>query len=875
MKVCILPKFGGQDKGDGGIRRIVEAQRRYLPALGIEIVDSIEQADLVNTHAGDLPDVPVGKPWVCSNHGLYWSEYEWWEWCYKLNEYVIDAMRKADAVTAPSEWVAYALKRGMWLNPTVLYHGIDPELWGPAANQGYVLWNKTRTDPICDPAPLDAMAQQMPKTQFLTTFGNARVNVKVTGRLPFDKSRQLVAGAEVYLATTRETMGIGTLEAMACGVPILGYNWGGQKEIIEHKVTGWLVEPHDIKGLIEGYHWLKEHRDEVGKAAREVCMEKYTWPKVMEDYARLYEDLVKQSKVKRPKVSVVMPCYNLAQYLPDAIDSVRSQSIDNWELVIVDDCSPDNTPEVAQDYMAKDRRIRYVRNEKNLYLAGALNAGIAVSKGRYILPLDADNLITSQTLELLSDYMDANRGTAIAYGKVQFVKDDLTPDTNISPDGISVWPPKFDFRAQITHRNQIPSTCMYRREVAERSGGYRSRWKTAEDAAFWTHVTSMGFKPEKATEQVTLIYRNRHDSMSRVNVEPDWTTWIPWSKHKELIPFGAPMEWGKRQPEVPSCEPAVITVVIPVGPMHTKLVIDALDSVEAQTFRSWHCIVVNDTGHELKVPHPWARVINTRGREDVAVARNLGIAASTTETFVLLDADDILDPEALEEFWNMYQKEKKVIYSQWFDDKGLPEIGIYNPPDWDPEYLLKKGCIHAITAIYPKSAWEKVGGFDPLMKNWEDWAFQISLAVNGFCSCKLSKPLWTYRKTTGSRREEALATYAEGRAQMMDKFGEYFEGREKLMGCGGCGSRKAITPSNDISLVSGEMKREGAVMIEYVGRPQSLTIRGKETNRSYKFGNDAGHKRRWVFQVDAPEILKMAQNFRVAEESQKAEPVLK
>lgn len=874
MKVCILPHFGIEDKGDGGIRRIVEAQIRYLPDFGIDIVKTIEEADIIHSHAVEQPDVPINKPWVHSCHGLYWAELEWWNWCYKANQLVVEAMRKADHVTAPSEWVAYALKRGMWLNPTVLYHGIDPELWEPSENQGYVLWNKTRTDPICDPAPLDAMALKMPKTQFLTTFGNARVNVKVTGRLPFDKSRQLVAGADVYLATTRETMGIGTLEAMACGVPVLGYNWGGQREIIEHKVTGWLAEPHDIKGLIEGYNWLKEHREDVGQAAREVCLSKYTWPKVMEDYARLYEDLVAKFKVRRPKVSVIMPCFKLAQYLPAAIDSIRAQTMDSWELVIVDDCSPDETPEIAKEYQAKDRRIKYVRNEKNLYLAGALNAGIAASKGRYILPLDADNLITSQTLELLSDYLDHNRGTAIAYGKVQFVKDDLTPDTNISPDGVSVWPPKFNFLEQIHHRNQIPSTCMYRRDVAERSGGYRSRWKTAEDAAFWTHVTSMGFKAEKATEQVTLVYRNRHDSMSRVNVEPDWTAWIPWAKDKALIPFGAPMEWDKRQPDVPSYEPATITVVIPVGPMHTKLVIDALDSVEAQTFRSWHCIVVNDTGHELKVPHPWARVINTKGREDVAVARNLGIAASTTETFVLLDADDILDPEALEEFWNMYQKEKKIIYSQWFDDKGEVDIGIYDPPVWDPDYLLKKGCIHAITALYPKSAWEKVGGFDPLMKNWEDWAFQISLAVNGICSCKLSKPLWTYRKTTGSRREEALATYAEGRAQMMGKFGEYFEGREKLMGCGGCGSRKA-TASMDQALVSGEMKREGAVMVEYVGRPQSLTVRGKTTNTSYKFGNDAGHKRRWVYQVDAPDILKMGQFFQIAEDMKKAEPVLR
>ena len=298
MKVCILPKFGGQDKGDGGIRRIVEAQRRYLPALGIEIVDSIEQADLVNTHAGDLPDVPVGKPWVCSNHGLYWSEYEWWEWCYKLNEYVIDAMRKADAVTAPSEWVAYALKRGMWLNPTVLYHGIDPELWGPAANQGYVLWNKTRTDPICDPAPLDAMAQQMPKTQFLTTFGNARVNVKVTGRLPFDKSRQLVAGAEVYLATTRETMGIGTLEAMACGVPVIASQVGGLPYLVQDGKTGYVIpdgNPEILKQRLMQLIEAPALRDEMCGQAVDYARS-YDWSLIAKKVSDLYVTVLAKSQ---------------------------------------------------------------------------------------------------------------------------------------------------------------------------------------------------------------------------------------------------------------------------------------------------------------------------------------------------------------------------------------------------------------------------------------------------------------------------------------------------------------------------------------------------------------------------------------------------
>lgn len=875
MKVKILPKFAAEDKGDGGIRRIVEAQERYLPRLGIEIVDTIEEADIVHTHAGDQADVPIGKPWVHSCHGLYWAEYEWWDWAYKLNQLVIESMRRADHVTAPSEWVAQVLRRGMWLRPTVLYHGIDPDGWTPAESQGYVLWNKTRTDPICDPKPVDEMAKNMPQVQFLTTFGNARPNVKVTGRLPFEQARQMLAGADVYLATTRETMGIGTLEAMACGVPVLGYNWGGQREIIEHQVTGYLVEPGNVLGLIEGYHWLMEHRKEVGSAARDLCLSRFTWPKVMEQYAELYQRLLAGSRKKRPKVSVVMPCYNLARYLPAAVKSVLDQTMRDWELIIVDDASPDDTPNVAREYQRKDKRIRYLRNEQNLYLAGALNAGIAAAKGRYILPLDADNMITPGTLAVLSDYLDQHRETAIAYGRVQFVTDGLEPDKSVSADGISSWPPEFDYLQQIKHRNQIPSTCMYRRSMWERTGGYRTRWKTAEDAAFWTHATSYGHDAKLATEMVTLVYRNRHDSMSHTVKEPDWTAWVPWAKHPELTPFGAPVKWGKRLPNVPTCEPSVITVVIPVGPGHERIVIDALDSVEAQTFRSWDVIVVNDTGGPLGIPHPWARILDTSGPVGVATARNLGIAASRTETFVLLDADDILDPDCLETFWTAYQDNKgKVIYSQWYDDKGTggtPEV--YDPPSWDPDYLLAKGCVHAITALYPRKAWEAVGGFDPAMTNWEDWEFQIALAAKNICGCKVPQPLWTYRKTTGRRRQDAFDNYQRGRDEMMAKWGQYFERRARFMGCGGC-TRARAQAANPV-VITGELKKEGAVLVEYVGRLQTITVRGKETGKNYKFGLDIGHRRRWVWAADSAEILRMGQYFKPAGEEKKVEPVLR
>lgn len=860
MKLHITTQFNSEDKGEGGIRRIVEAQRRYLPQLGVEIVNSINEADVVCSHAGELPEVPVGKPWVVHCHGLYWADYNWQSWAYKLNRQVIEALRQADHVTAPSEWVAYALERGMWLRPTVLRHGVNLGDWQPSRNEGYVLWNKTRVDPICDPTPVNELARLLPKVQFVSTFADSAPNVKVTGTLPFPAAREMLRGADIYLATTLETMGIGTLEAMACAIPVLGFDWGGTAEIVRHKETGYLAKPGDWADLAEGYQWLKANYEEVAIAAKADVYQHYSWVKVMEGYRQLYDRVLNQEASKNPRVSVIVTAYNLARYLPDALKSVQDQTLQDWECIVVDDHSPDNCSEIAQGFADNDKRFRVIRNETNQYLAGALNIGIGSSKGRYVLPLDADNMIDPRTLQTLSEFLDGNRRVAIAYGAMKVVKDDgRTPDDSVAPGGISSWPGTFDYLRQISHMNQIPSTCMFRREVWERTGGYRRRWRTAEDAAFWTHATSYGFRAAKATGAVTLIYRNRSDSMSHVNKEPDWTAWVPWAKDKNLLPFGAPVEWEKDEPKVPSYQPANVTVIIPVGPGHELAVIDALDSVEAQTFRNWHCIVANDTGKPLAVPHPWVTMINT-DRVGPAAARNAAIAASTTSLFVPLDADDILEPKALAALLQNWQPGLGVLYSQWYDDKGEEKVSVYDPPEYDAEHLLKRGCIHAITGLYSKDAWLAVGGFDTALKNWEDWDYQIALAARGICSHKVAASLWTYRKTTGARREDAVQNYERGRQEMMAKWGKYFEGKEPLMACGACSKRAPVNSQNNVT--PRQFKQDGVVYVEYIGRSATFNVIGAATGKKYRFGSDSGHRVRPVFPSDLAGLLAKSGEFK-------------
>ena len=96
--------------------------------------------------------------------------------------------------------------------------------------------------------------------------------------------------------------------------------------------------------------------------------------------------------MKNHLISIIVPCYNQAHFLNEVLQSVLDQSYSNWECIIVNDGSPDNTEEIALVWCTKDKRFRYVKKE-NGGLSSARNAGITISQGEYILPLDADDKI--------------------------------------------------------------------------------------------------------------------------------------------------------------------------------------------------------------------------------------------------------------------------------------------------------------------------------------------------------------------------------------------------------------------------------------------------------------------------------------------------
>ena len=106
-------------------------------------------------------------------------------------------------------------------------------------------------------------------------------------------------------------------------------------------------------------------------------------------------------------VSIVMPSYNTANYIEASIESVRHQTYENWELIIVDDCSTDNTDEIVKPLLS-DARIRYLKNEKNSGAAISRNRALREAKGKWIAFLDSDDLWLPEKLEKQVAFMEQN-----------------------------------------------------------------------------------------------------------------------------------------------------------------------------------------------------------------------------------------------------------------------------------------------------------------------------------------------------------------------------------------------------------------------------------------------------------------------------------
>lgn len=117
--------------------------------------------------------------------------------------------------------------------------------------------------------------------------------------------------------------------------------------------------------------------------------------------------------------SIVMPVYNVEKYLPQAIDSVLGQTFKDFELILVDDCSPDNSYKMCNDYAKRDGRIQVIHLEKNGGVSNARNIGMKAAEGQYLLFMDSDDYIDSVLLEKVYHSLKKNVADIVFFGMTE------------------------------------------------------------------------------------------------------------------------------------------------------------------------------------------------------------------------------------------------------------------------------------------------------------------------------------------------------------------------------------------------------------------------------------------------------------------------
>lgn len=120
-----------------------------------------------------------------------------------------------------------------------------------------------------------------------------------------------------------------------------------------------------------------------------------------------------------PKVSVIVPSYNLAAYLPETLESVAAQTFRDWECIIVENGSTDRSPEVAAAFSARDGRFRVLPLPQNAGVAVARNRGLAAAEGEYVLFLDADDLLSPGYMAAAVAALDADPSLTVVYGRAR------------------------------------------------------------------------------------------------------------------------------------------------------------------------------------------------------------------------------------------------------------------------------------------------------------------------------------------------------------------------------------------------------------------------------------------------------------------------
>lgn len=221
-----------------------------------------------------------------------------------------------------------------------------------------------------------------------------------------------------------------------------------------------------------------------------------------------------------PEISIIMSVYNGESYLEEAIESVINQTFENWELIVVNDCSTDSTGEILAGFALKDKRIKIHTNEVNLKLPASLNKAISLCSGKYIARMDADDICLPERFCRQYEFMEKNSDVSLSSCRFMTLKNGV-----YASGGAGGRCNSEALRAMLLVSNPILHPGVIARAEVIKKLMYDTSLTCTEDLELWTRMAVDNQKMQILPEYL-MIYRLHDKQITSTTLE---------RQHKEVL----------------------------------------------------------------------------------------------------------------------------------------------------------------------------------------------------------------------------------------------------------------------------------------------------------------------------------------------------
>lgn len=479
----------------------------------------------------------------------------------------------------------------------------------------------------------------------------------------------------------------------------------------------------------------------------------------------------------KPKISVIMAAYNKSRHIKEAIDSILQQTMQDFELVVVDDASTDDTDAIVRSIC--DPRIVLLQNTENSGPAPTRNKAVAAARGEYLAIMDADDVALPDRIEKEADFLDHHPEYGLI-GSAFYHIDDNGARLGL----VKVLTEDRDLREGLKRQNWFGhSTVLIRKSVFDDMGGYDTTFRYSHDYELIIRVAEK-YKVANLSEPLCL-WRSSPGNISyaKANEQKLFSEKARMSAMQRLCSKAK----GTAAPDrIEMREPPLVSVIVPTH-NRPELLGRTLQSILNQTYPHYEILVVNDAGAPVEGIVSAMNTKNTimylrhKKNAGLAAARNTGIRAARGSHIGYLDDDDIFYPDHLETLVDcLVRNKQKAAYADSVMACQKLVNGVWEThdrrlvfsTDFDNDLIFIRNLFPVLCIVHEKTCLDYTGMFDETLPTHEDWDLWIRLSRH-VSLCHVQKVTSEYIRRDGAGGQMTTAqqgSFCETRKRIFAKY---------------------------------------------------------------------------------------------------------